>query len=318
MGEYLKSLQERYGYTNKLIELLRKIILAFIEHYGKEYETLILDAIASCEIHIKEENEKNNEYVRGFFSEKKIKPIPAVVPAFYDSMPIITDQQIDSKRLIYINSESLIDPQEESTISNLVHEIGHLIKSFNKEYSIVNGKIQQRSGISTTTVVKDQETGKYVEGKCENAGIEEAINCYDEQRVMSLILGRKFTNPSYFGWFNRAIEPLFENQELVTAFRRAQIYDTDEHIKLLGKEGFKTLSDYFENIYSILLNPLVAKKRSGGKKAPQLLNEETEKIFEYARQYREQKERNFSLEAVEELDYNVGYDEREGRNSRVD
>lgn len=135
---------------------------------------------------------------------------------------------------------------------------------------------------------------------------------------MSLILGRKFTNPSYFGWFNRAIEPLFENQELVTAFRRAQIYDTDEHIKLLGEKGFKTLSDYFENIYSILLKPLEAKKRSGGKKAPQLLDEETEKVCEYARQYREQKEKNFSIVAVEELDHNVGFDEREGRNSRVD
>ena len=176
MEEYLSSLQEKYAYTDGILEALRKIIPAFIQHWGKEYEQVILEAIASCEIHIKEENEKTKEYLMGFFPDKKFETIPAVVGAFYDSMPIVNEKQIDSNRLIYVSSKSSIDSQEESIISDLVHEIGHLIKSFNKEYSIVNGEIQQRSGISTTTVVKDQETGKYVEGKCENAGIEEAIN----------------------------------------------------------------------------------------------------------------------------------------------
>ena len=91
MDEYLKVLQEKYGYNNELIGALKKIIPAFIEHFGEEHEQLILDAISSCEIHMQQENENPNEYLSKFFPNKNIGKIPTIATAFYDSMPIVTD-----------------------------------------------------------------------------------------------------------------------------------------------------------------------------------------------------------------------------------
>lgn len=312
MDRYLSELQEKYGYNDELKSALERIIPAFIQHFGTENEQRILDAISSCEIHFQGENENAEEYLSEFFPDKDIGRIPTIVVAFYDSMPYINNKDISSKRLIYVTSKGSNELQNETTLSILVHEIGHLIKSFNKEFSIVNGQIQQRSGIYTTVISKDKETGKYVSGEESHNAIEEAINCWDEEKIMSIILGREFKSSSYFHRLNEGINPLFENQELVDIFRNAQINGTDEHIKHLGEEEFKTLSDYFENLYFIVTKPRVAKKKNGGEKSiPQLLKEAYSKIIDYETKYKEKKKKNFSIEAVGELDKTVTFSERE-------
>ncbi len=312
MDEYLKVLQEKYGYNNELIGALKKIIPAFIEHFGEEHEQLILDAISSCEIHMQQENENPNEYLSKFFPNKDIGKIPKIATAFYDSMPIVTNEEISSRRLIYLTSKGSSNLQNEEIMSTLVHEIGHLIKAYNKEYSIVDGQIQKREGIATTVIDKDEETGKYVLKEEAHIGLEEAINCYDEEKIMSIILGRQFDAYSYFHRLNDGINPLFENQELVKIFRNSQLNGTNEHIKYLGVEDFKTLSDYFENLYFIVTKPTVAKRKSGGEKSiSQLLEEAKSKILDYATAYRHKKGKNFSLDAIKQLDEKVTFDERE-------
>lgn len=312
MNEYLKKLQEKNGYSSELTETLGKIIPAFIQHFGEENKQLILDAISSCEIHMQQENESSEEYLSEFFPDKEIERIPTIASAFYDSMPIITDEEISSKRLIYLTGKGSTNLQDERTMSTLVHEMGHLIKAYNKEYSIVNGQIQKRDGIATTVINRDKETGKYVSKEEAHTGLEEAINCYDEEKIMSIILGRQFSTETYFHRLNEGIDLLFENQELVNIFRNSQLNGTNEHIKYLGEEEFKTLSAYFENLYFIVTKPIVAKRRSGGEKSiPQLLEEAKSKIKDYSTIYRNKKEKNFSLEAIEQLDKDVTFDERE-------
>ena len=70
MENYLQNLKQKYNYDNKLIETLRKIIPAFIEYYGPEYEQIILDAIESCNIHIQGEKENYKEYLSEYFNEE--------------------------------------------------------------------------------------------------------------------------------------------------------------------------------------------------------------------------------------------------------
>lgn len=312
MDEYLKKLQEKYGYNNEITEALGKIIPAFIEHFGQENEQLVLDAISSCEIHMQGEKEKPEEYLSDFFPDKDIGRIPTTAVAFYDSMPIVTDEGISSKRLIYLTSKGSSDLQNEETMSTLVHEMGHLIKAYNEEYSIVNGQIQKRDGIATTVITRDEETGKYVSGEEAHTGLEEAINCYDEEKIMSIILGRHFDAHSYFHRLNEGIDPLFANQELVNIFRNAQLHGMNEHINYLGQEEFKILSDCFENLYFIVTKPIIAKRKNGGEKSiPQLLEEAKSKIVDYSNAYRDKKETNFSLEAIEQLDKEVAFDDRE-------
>lgn len=312
MDEYLKKLQERYGYKEELTEVLGKIIPAFIQHLGQENEQLILDAISSCEIHLQQENETPEEYLSDFFPHKDIGTIPTIAVAFYDSMPIVTNEGISSKRLIYLTSKGSSDLKKEETMATLVHEMGHLIKAYNKEYSIANGEIQKRDGIATTVITRDEETGKYVAGEEAHTGIEEAINCYDEEKIMSIILGRQFDSYSYFHKLNEAIDPIYANQELVNIFRNAQLNGTNEHIKYLGAENFKTLSDCFKELYFVVTKPFLAKRKNGGEKSPsQLIEEAKSKIVDYANEYRDKKEKIFSLKVIEELDKEVAFDERE-------
>lgn len=312
MDEYLYKLKEKYGYNSELTEVLGKIIPAFIEHFGQENEQLILDAISSCEIHIQGEKEKTEEYLSNFFPDKQIKRIPITAVAFYDSMPIVSDGEISSKRLIYLTSKGGTDLQKEGTISTLVHEMGHLIKAYNKEYSLVNGQIQKRDGISTTVINRDDETEKYISGEESHNALEEAINCYDEEKITSIILGKQFNVKTYFHKLNEGIEPLFENEELVNVFRNAQLRGTNEHIKYLGKEDFETLSDCFENLLFVISKPIAAKNMYDGEKnIQQLLQEAKSKIVDFVNAYREKKEKNFSLEAIEQLDNEVAFNDRE-------
>lgn len=312
MDEYLKELQEKYGYNNELIVVLGKIIPAFIEHYGDEYKTLILDAISSCEIHMQQENEIPEEYLSKFFPDNDIERVPTIAVAFYTSMPIVTNEGISSKRLIYLKSKGSSDLQNETTMSTLVHEIGHLIKAYNKEYSISDGKMQKRDGIATTVINRDEKTGKYVSGEDKHIGLEEAINCFDEEKIMSIILGRQFDVSSYFHRLNEGIEPLFAHQELVTIFRNSQLNGTNGHIKYLGAEEFEILSEHFKNLYFVVTQPYWAKKKNNGEKSvAQLLGEAKSKIAKYAAEYRKKKEQNFSLNLFGELDRTVSWEERE-------
>ena len=309
MDEFLKNLQEKYGYNEKLIEVLGKIIPAFVQHFGQENEQLILNALSSCEIHIQQENENSEEYLSTFFPDKNIEKIPTIATAFYDSMPVITDEGITSKRLIYITSKGSTDLQDEKTMSVLVHEIGHLIKAYNKEYSIVDGQIQKRDGIAKTIVTKDEETGKYILGEPENIGLEEAINCYDEEKVMSIILDKQCYADSYFHVLNDGIDILYTEQELIETFRTAQLNGTNEHVKLLGEKEFKTLSECFEDLHFVVTKPSVAKRKSG-KSVSQLIDEAELGIENYAKEYRAKKQKNFHGE-IEKLDQEVTPEERD-------
>lgn len=246
MKEYLTKLQEKYGYNEELTETLGKIIPAFIAHFGQEYEQLVLDAIESCEIHIKAKNEDTTEYLKKFFPGSEEEKIPGQVGAFYKSEPVEEDNTISSKRLIYVKSD---DFKNEKLLSTLVHEMGHLIKSYNNEYTIVNGKIVQRVGISTCDIDKDEETGKYSNGKETYIGIEEAINCYDEEKIMNILLGKEFTDVCYTYHFNEAFNPLFENKELMMAFRSAQLNGTDAHIQFMERENFEKIAEWCEKMY---------------------------------------------------------------------
>ena len=48
--------------------------------------------------------------------------------------------------------------------------------------------------------------------KKKHTGLEEAINCYDEEKIMSIILGRQFSTETYFHKLNEGIDLLFETK----------------------------------------------------------------------------------------------------------
>ena len=311
MDEYLKDLQEKYGYSEELIEALGKIIPAFIEHFGKENEKVILDAIASCEIHIQGEKEKSEEYISEYFPNKVVERIPTIAVAFYDSMPVVENNKISSKRLLYLTSKVKGGMQDERTISLLVHEMGHLVKSYKDEYTIVDGKIHKRSGIIKSELHKDEKTGKFIEENQINTGIEEAINCFDEEHIMSIILGRPFITKSYFGKLHQTTEKLMQNKEIMEAYRNAQINGTDEYEKIMGKEQTEEVSDLYENLHLTITKPILAQRMNDGTDIKTLVKNAENEILKFIDKYEKNKKENFSIENIEKLDKIVSFDERE-------
>ena len=314
MNEYLKKLQEKYGYNKELTEALGKIVPAFVEHFGQENEQLILDAISSCEIHMQQEKEDLNKFIAGYFPNKNIGSVPSNIIAFYDSMPILTDEGVSSKRIIYLRNSDL---KNDRVITTLVHEMGHLIKSFKNEFSIENGQIVQRSGISRAIINRDEETGEYSSGEEFDSGIEEAINCYDEEKIMNIILGREFTKVSYFYHLNEAINPLLENKELMEAFRKAQLQGTNEHIRLIGNEDFERLSKNCEEIYIPLIQPIKAMQLMGGVKGIKERQQQAKAdMIKYGEEFKNKLKQNFSIKQIAQLDKTVSPEKRkEGMNT---
>ncbi len=287
MEDYFNGLQEKYEYSDDLMETLHKIIPAFIEHFGKEHEKTILDAISNCEIHLQKDGENARNYYQEYFPDMEAQAIPATIVGFSESMPIDRDGKFYSKDLIYMCSTDLND---EKVLATLVHEMGHLVKSYNNKYQVEKGKLKKREGIAKTNMDKDGQTGKYSNGEEFHTGIEEAINCDDESKIMSRILGREYISRSYFGKFNESAQALLQNEKMVKALRNAQLNGTDEHLQYFGHEKFEELSQSFDNLYNAIMHPMKAKRENPGKSLSEIVDEAEQKAIINARELTRKKE----------------------------
>ena len=112
---YLDTLKEKYNYTDKLTEALKKIIPGLINLYGMSKVDLILDAIYNCEIKIKDKNPNPKENSA----------------ACYGKSLILDGDKIIEKNEIIVYT----DKKDEDTIfTNLTHEICHLVKGYKQLY----------------------------------------------------------------------------------------------------------------------------------------------------------------------------------------
>ena len=186
--------------------------------------------------------------------------IYGIAVAFYDRRPIINEDKISSKRLIYITKNGGTDLENPRTIATLVHEMAHLIKSYKNEYSYTpEGLIVERTGLSSCELTEEYtDRPKDVKGLAKNIGLEEAINCYDEAQITSIIIGEPYTTIQYYHILDPAIAPLLEDEEVRKTIAHDQIIGGNEIEKVLGKDNFEKLSNSFQDVYYPFVAPFTS------------------------------------------------------------
>jgi len=191
---------------------------------------------------------------------KKTMIICGIAVAFYTSRPIINEDKISSKRLIYITSKRENDLENPRTIAAIVHEMAHLIKSYKNEYSYTpEGLIVERTGLSSCELTEEYtDRPKDVKGLAKNIGLEEAINCYDEAQITSIIIGEPYTTIQYYHILDPAIAPLLEDEEVRKTIAHDQIIGGNEIEKVLGKDNFEKLSNSFQDVYYPFVAPFTS------------------------------------------------------------
>lgn len=249
--DIIEELKEKYDYDEELLEALKKIIPAIEEYYGGEYKQLIHDAILSCNIHIQQKiSERPEKYLEENLPTIEHGTVLGVAAGFYSSAPVITeDENIDVNRVIYLK-QSCKDLSENKNLSILVHEMTHLIKSYKDEYTMQDGVLTQRSGISNSYLEKNEDTGKFEDKNSERIGIEEALNCYDEGKIMSIITGEKCYGHSYRE-ISEITDLLMENNKTFReAFKSSLLNGDKTYIDKLWKEKADILCDIYEELCS--------------------------------------------------------------------
>ena len=249
--DIIEKLKQKYDYDDVLIGALEKIIPAMGEYYGQEYKKLIEDAVLSCNIHMQQKiTERPEKYLEENLPTRDNGKVLGGAGAFYQSAPVVQPNgDIESKRIIYLR-HTCKDLTNNSHLSALVHEMCHLVKSYKDEYVMKDGKLIQRTGISTTCLEKDLDTGKYGETKTEKNGIDEALNTYDEGKIMTIITGEKCYGKAYSEMAVLTDELMEENKTFREAFKTSMLDGDKSYIDKLGEEKVEKISEAYEEICS--------------------------------------------------------------------
>lgn len=244
--DLIQELEQKYGYSKEILEVLDKIIPAMKEYYGKGSESLIDEAILNCEIHVKGEKEDEAKFLQDFFGDKNEKKTPVQATAYYSSKLVKTDDGLKPKRLIYIKSGE--DLKTDKHIATLVHEICHLVKGYRNEFTVDGNSVIKRTGIGRE-IYQIDENGNMVMTESENDGIEEALNIYDEEQITSLILGREYFSGNYPDIAN-VTRKVMQNPRYKNAFRDALMSGNRRDLKGISEEEFDRIDNMYNNIYS--------------------------------------------------------------------
>lgn len=244
--DLIQEVQNKYGYSQELVEVLNRIVPAMKEYYGKDVEAFIDDAIRSCEIHIKGEKENEEKFLQEFFDDESATKSPAQAVAYYESKLVETEDGLKPKRLIYIKYGE--DLQTDHHIATLVHEMCHLVKGYQNEYTIEGDSIIKRTGIGRETHQRD-ETGRTTMTQSEYDGIEEALNIYDEEQITSRILGREYISINYPAIADVTRE-IMKNPKYKDAFKRATLTGHKNDLIGISESEFERIAELYNNIYA--------------------------------------------------------------------
>ena len=250
MDNYLKQLQQKYNYNNDLLSALSKIIPGLIRYYGVENQETILSALLNCEIHIQEQGENHKEYLNNYFGVNEAWPHPIGGVAFHEARLKVDSGKADVQNMIYVFQplQGTLDLSNDNNMGTLIHEICHLVKSYGR-LKVQDDKIIVPSGLMYNEY--DLNGNRLNEGDYSlNVGIEEALNCYDEEQIAQSVLGPEYKSSAYHN-ISDLIAKLMANEEIRVAIRKAQFTGDMSWINLLGIEESKKLIEQFDYLINM-------------------------------------------------------------------
>lgn len=257
IDKYINDLKEKYNYNNELCSFLKKVIPALITYYGTDKTDLILSAIEDTEIHIQEENEDMYEYLNNYFNVKNKWNIPVNGAAFLENEYVLTGNVISSKTLLYIKQVFYgeyipFDYNNPICISNIVHELCHLVKSYGTiDYK--DGMLKSNSGLINEYYKCNINNGLLVEYKNEFVGLEEAFNTVDEEEILKLMNIKCIKENEYVDMANM-LKKLFVNSDIKESFNKSH-FGSDEWRYSLNNDAI-VLSKLFDDWLILIYTPM--------------------------------------------------------------
>ena len=204
IDNFVNNLKEKYGYPDELCIFLKELIPALVTYYGDDKLDLIINALDNCEII------DNNKFF-GHFHYKA---------------------QIDNGNL-NIKYEIRLYKDFISSKSTLIHEICHLIKTYNR-YVIKDDNLTVYCGLIEDSYKYNSEIGDFESLHSKHTMFEEMFNEEDTLQIDN-ILGIKYPDGVY-RFKGEAETFINSNLELYEAIRQSQFGDPKSWLKFIPEE----------------------------------------------------------------------------------
>ena len=244
---------KKYNYNEEETKVIKRIYDSYVGCFGKELESLIYNAFMDTKIYLKAsvyETLKNNDMLdaNGIVMEADLKRAAGV----YNSLPIIKYENgeykiVEVKRVVVNN----IAIKEWKSAATLVHEIGHLIKAYNNEFTIDGDILITRSGLMESiyklSVVDGKVNRKLIEER--NVGLEEGLNSCLEEDIVKTYFDQSY-QASGSGGVKACSRTLLNIDKLKQLILQSQITkDFTKLIDYLGYDLFINISTTLDAVY---------------------------------------------------------------------
>ncbi len=259
----IENIINKFNYDEDLANFLRKLYPEFINYFGLDKEPIIYEALYNTPIvigdnvyQILKDNDMLDEGDGYVVTSADLKRASGV----YKSIPILTFENnefkiTDVKRIVAL----IKDFQGNFYKQTLIHELGHLIKSYYNEYKIDKDLLINRSGLIETQeklLIKDGII-KTKLLKETSVGLEEALNSLMEEE-----LTKKIVDPNYkvsvYKTICDLVKIITEGTDLLTDILNAQVIDNKEElINIIDNKfidgAYDRLNNIFDKLYILIL-----------------------------------------------------------------
>ncbi|MBO4601428.1 MAG: hypothetical protein J5634_04275 [Bacilli bacterium] len=249
----IKSIIKKYKYNKELSSFLKRLYPLLVDFFKDE--NLIYNALDNCEIimcgDISEYARKDPSLYESLSLSDNID-----LCGVYVSEPFVKyDKKSRTFKVDYIDRSILINGSDlyyDEVKAVLVHEICHLIKSYNHEFEVRNDVLTHRSGfLRTISIIKKEEGYCSDESSFSNGmGLEEGLNVYTEKLLCEKLGIYREVEDEYLIVYEMAKSlMMFPSENIQDIIIKAQIYHDNTLIdKKLGI-GFYKLQDFSDEVY---------------------------------------------------------------------
>ena len=249
----LKRITNKFGYNEELTSFLERIYPLLISYFKDE--KLIYDALDDCRISLCNDLCKLAKSGPELYDALELTENIEICGA-YLSEPYIYYNDEDKKfeirsvqRDILINGSDLLYDEVKSS---LIHEICHLIKSYNREFEIKNDLLIHRSGFLRTISRISREYSINADETIftNGMGIEEGLNVYIEKEICNHIGINREVEDEYAIVYEMAkVLMKFPIEDMRDIIIKSQIYHNNDLIDTNLGEGFYKLQDFADEVY---------------------------------------------------------------------
>lgn len=261
MGREFQKIIDQYHYSEAFGVFLYQVYKAFVEEMGDIYEPIIYEAFLNTDIvncqniydYLKEQDllDSGND---NLVSESDLRRSNGI----YQSVPkVVYDENTGSyvvesvRRVVAVRD---FDLSQDYTKASLIHELGHLIKSYFKEYQILDDILVQRSGLIETREKMVLENGKVkrVLISEKGVGLEEGFNSLLEEKIAKRIVNENYRVSGY-EIIQAVVSNLLEMKDIEAILYEAQILDQKFKFSQEIGEEYEHLEIIGDRIYSLSL-----------------------------------------------------------------